>query len=326
MIFLLKYISLILPLLLSVALLTLLERKILSAIQRRKGPNLVGYVGLLQAFSDALKLLIKELIIPILVNKFLFFLAPLISFVLALLIWVIIPFEYGYVLVDINIGLLYIFAISSLSVYGIIIAGWASNSRYAFLGALRSTAQMISYEVSIGLILMSIIVSVGSLNLTEIVFFQKNCIWFIIPYFPLFLMFIITMLAETNRSPFDLPEAEAESVSGFNTEYSSAGFALFFIAEYTNIIFMSYLCIILFFGGWDSIIYNNKVLNVFIFTLKSIIIMLIFIFVRAAFPRFRYDQLMKLGWKIFLPIAFSYFISINFILYFFNGLCNYLII
>lgn len=323
MIFFFKYISLILPILLSVAFLTLLERKLLGSIQRRKGPNLIGYWGLLQPFADALKLLLKETILPSVSNKFLFFLAPNITFSLSLMTWLVIPFSYGFVLSDLNIGLLYIFAISSLSIYGIIIAGWASNSRYAFLGALRSSAQMISYEVSIGLILMSLILPVGSLNLTEIVLFQKNTFWFIFIFFPSFLLFIISMLAETNRPPFDLPEAEAELVSGYNVEYSSAGFALFFIGEYANIIFMSRLCVLLYCGGWCFFGLENYLFNyggLFIFSFKILIILSFFILVRAAFPRYRYDQLMRLGWKVFLPLSFAYFFILIVILFFGNGL------
>lgn len=323
MIFLLKYLSLILPILLSVAFLTLLERKILGAVQRRKGPNLIGYWGLLQPFADALKLLLKETIIPSVSNKFLFFLAPILTFSLSLITWLVIPFGYGFVLSDINVGLLYVFAVSSLSVYGIIIAGWSSNSRYAFLGALRSSAQMISYEVSIGLILMSLIVPVGDLNLTQLVLFQEKTTWFIFPYFPCFILFIISMLAETNRPPFDLPEAEAELVSGYNVEYSSAGFALFFIGEYANMIFMSSLCVVLFFGGWDFFFLQYIYYNFFgliIISVKILVMLIFFVIVRAAYPRYRYDQLMRLGWKVFLPLSFSYFIFTSIILYFFNGL------
>lgn len=323
MIFIIKYLSIIVPILLAVAFLTLLERKILGGIQRRKGPNLIGYWGLLQPFADALKLILKETIIPSVSNKFLFFFAPILTFSLSLMTWLVIPFGYGFVLSDLNIGLLYIFAISSLSVYGIIIAGWSSNSRYAFLGALRSSAQMISYEVSIGLILMTIIVPVGSLNLTEIVLFQQNSVRFIIPFFPCFLLFLISMLAETNRPPFDLPEAEAELVSGYNVEYSSAGFALFFIGEYANMIFMSSLCVLLFFGGWSFFNFQflfQNFFGLFIFSIKVLIILFFFILVRAAFPRYRYDQLMRLGWKVFLPLSFTYLLIISIFLYVSNGL------
>lgn len=323
MLFIVKYLSLIIPVLLSVAFLTLLERKLLGGIQRRKGPNAIGFWGLLQPFADALKLLLKETVIPSVSNKFLFFIAPVLTFALSLMTWLVIPFGYGFVLSDINIGLLYLFAISSLGVYGIIIAGWSSNSRYAFLGALRSSAQMISYEVSIGLILMSVIVSVGSLNMSDVVLFQEGAVWFVVPYFPCFILFMVSMLAETNRTPFDLPEAEAELVSGYNVEYSSAGFALFFIGEYANMIFMSSLCVILFLGGWcffslQFLFFN--VVGVFIFSFKILLILFFFILVRAAFPRYRYDQLMQLGWKTFLPLSFSYLLFNALFLYICNGL------
>lgn len=319
-----KYLSLIVPILLAVAFLTLLERKILGGIQRREGPNVVGFFGLLQPFADALKLLIKETVLPSVSNKFLFFAAPIISFSLSLITWLVLPFGYNQVMVDLNIGFLYIFAISSLSVYGLILAGWASNSRYAFLGALRSTAQMISYEISIGIILMTIIVPVGSLNLTDIVIFQGDVVWFIIPYFPSFLLFLISVVAETNRAPFDLPEAEAELVSGYNVEYSAAGFALFFIAEYANIIFMSSLVVIFFLGGWTfpflGELNNNFFIGAFIFIFKLFLVLFFFVWIRAAFPRYRYDQLMNLGWKWFLPLSLSFlFFNIS-VLYFFDGL------
>lgn len=319
--------------LLAVAFLTLLERKVLASIQRRKGPNVVGFFGFLQPFADALKLLIKETVLPFISNKFLFIIAPLITFVLSLMGWSVIPFfNYG-VLSDINFGILYLFAISSLGVYGIILAGWSSNSRYAFLGALRSSAQMISYEVSLGLILMTILLYVGSLNLRAIVLYQID-IWFIFPFLPLAILFFISILAETNRPPFDLPEAEAELVSGYNVEYSSVGFALFFIGEYSNVILMSSFFVILFLGGWlplpffNSIIYSsiyNNFFMSFFFSLKILLLLFIFIWVRASFPRYRYDQLMRLGWKVFLPLSLFYFIFEFSIGYFFN-LLPYIII
>lgn len=326
--FILKCLSFIVPMLLAVAFLTLMERKILAASQRRKGPNVVGFYGFLQPFADALKLLIKETIMPFIANKFLFVIAPLLTFILSLFGWGVIPFfNYG-VLSDLNIGILYLFAISSLGVYGIILAGWSSNSRYAFLGALRSSAQMISYEVSMGLILMVILLYVGSLNLRSIILYQTD-VWFIIPFFPFAVLFFVSILAETNRPPFDLPEAEAELVSGYNVEYSSVGFALFFIGEYSNVILMSSIFVVLFLGGWlpfpifsfyffSSFLYTNF-FCVFFFSVKILFLLFIFIWVRASFPRYRYDQLMRLGWKIFLPFSLFYFIF-EFSIGYLNGL------
>lgn len=292
-----KLILIIVPLLLSVAFLTLLERKVLGGMQRRKGPNVVGFLGLLQPLADGVKLILKETVLPNVSNKVVFILAPILSFFLSLVSWVVIPFDLGLVLSDLNAGIFYLFGISSLGVYGVIIAGWGSNSRYAFLGALRSAAQMVSYEVSFGLILISIFLVVGSLNISSIVMFQ-NYVWFIIPFFPLSLMFFVSILAETNRPPFDLPEAEAELVSGYNVEYSAAGFALFFIGEYANIILMSHLGALLYLGGWCE--------GLFFFLIKVLFVIFLFIWVRAAFPRYRYDQLMRLGWKVFLPLALGY--------------------
>lgn len=322
LIFIIKYIIFVIFIVLAVAFLTLFERKLLGAIQRRKGPNVVGLWGLLQPFADAFKLLLKETVLPSVANKFLFFIAPVIVFSLSLLSWLVIPFEYGSVLVDINVGILYVFAISSLNVYGLIIAGWSSNSRYAFLGALRSSAQMISYEVSMGVILLLPIMVVSSLNLTDIVLFQASSVWFLVPFFPCYLLFIISMLAETNRSPFDLPEAESELVSGYNVEYSAVGFALFFIGEYANIIFMSSFCVVLFCGGWSffGVEFFGVFFGLVIFVVKVILHIVFFILVRAAFPRYRYDQLMYLGWRIFLPLSFSFLYVIISILYIFNGL------
>lgn len=311
-----KFLLLILPLLISVAYLTLMERKVLGAMQRRKGPNVVGPFGLLQPLSDGLKLFLKETILPSHSNKILFVIAPLITFVLSLLSWSIIPFGTFGALADINLGLLFLFGISSLGVYGIIIAGWSSNSKYAFLGALRSAAQMVSYEVSIGLITIVVLLCVGSLNLLEIVQAQKS-IWFVIPLFPAFIMFFVSALAETNRPPFDLPEAEAELVSGYNVEYSAMTFALFFLGEYSNIILMSSLTVLLFFGGWNApfdFILFSWIPGVFWFSLKVFIFLFIFIWVRATLPRYRYDQLMRLGWKIFLPISLGYVLLISGIL------------
>jgi NADH-quinone oxidoreductase subunit H len=307
------------PLLLAVAYLTLVERKVIASIQRRKGPNVVGFLGLLQPLADGLKLFIKETVLPSHANKFLFILAPVLTFFLSLLGWLVIPFFHNMVLVDLNIGIIYIFCISSLGVYGIVLAGWSSNSKYAFLGALRSSAQMISYEVSIGLIIISVILCSDSLNLTDIVNCQKD-IWYIIPLFPSFVMFFISSLAETNRPPFDLPEAEAELVSGYNVEYSSMTFALFFIGEYANIILMSSLSVILFLGGWYSLFLDlgdYKIVGLFFFCLKLLFVLFLFIWVRAAFPRYRYDQLMRLGWKVFLPLSLSWVIFVSSIVKFF---------
>lgn len=315
----LSFLLLMIPLLLAVAYLTLVERKVIASIQRRKGPNVVGFLGLLQPLADGLKLFIKETVLPSHANKFLFILAPVLTFFLSLLGWLVIPFFHNMVLVDLNIGIIYIFCISSLGVYGIVLAGWSSNSKYAFLGALRSSAQMISYEVSIGLIIISVILCSDSLNLTDIVNCQKD-IWYIIPLFPSFVMFFISSLAETNRPPFDLPEAEAELVSGYNVEYSSMTFALFFIGEYANIILMSSLSVILFLGGWYSLFLDlgdYKIVGLFFFCLKLLFVLFLFIWVRAAFPRYRYDQLMRLGWKVFLPLSLGWVIFISSIVKFF---------
>ncbi len=302
---LLKIIAITLPLLISVAYLTYAERRVIGLIQLRKGPNVVGPFGLFQPFADALKLMSKETILPTGANKFLFLLAPMITFVLALIAWAVIPFDENNVLSDINVGILYLFAVSSLAVYGIIIAGWASNSRYAFLGALRSAAQMVSYEVSIGLIIISVLLCVGSLNLTDIVMAQKD-IWFAIPLLPMFIMFFISTLAETNRAPFDLPEGESELVAGYFVEYSSMSFALFFLGEYANMILMSAITVTLFLGGWlppFDIFPLNEIPNFLWFVIKVCFILFIFLWVRATTPRYRYDQLMRLGWKIFLPFS-----------------------
>lgn len=317
---LLKILIIVVPLLLSVAYFTLAERKIMGAIQRRRGPNVVGTYGLLQPLADGFKLLIKETIIPSSANKVLFFIAPMITFILSLMGWGVIPFNETAILSDINLGVLYLFAISSLSVYGIIMSGWSSNSKYAFLGALRSAAQMVSYEVSIGFIMISIVLCVGSFNLSEIVYAQKD-IWFIIPFFPIFLMFFVSALAETNRHPFDLPEAEAELVSGYNVEYSAMGFALFFLGEYANMLLMSALMSILFLGGWNAPIeLLNFIPGSFWLGLKISIFVIGFIWMRAALPRYRYDQLMHLGWKVFLPFSLGYLLFIIGILMSFNML------
>nr|YP_010338913.1 NADH dehydrogenase subunit 1 [Dixoniella grisea]UNJ18985.1 NADH dehydrogenase subunit 1 [Dixoniella grisea] len=300
-----KFILILIPLLISVAYITLVERKVMAALQSRRGPNVVGYWGLLQPLADGLKLFIKETLLPISSNSLIFIFAPILTFFLSLLVWCIIPVNEGFVFVDLSIGVLFIFAISSLGVYGIIISGWASNSKYAFLGCLRSAAQMISYEISIGLILLAVFLCSGTLNLTNVVLAQHK-IWYCIPLFPFFFMFFISCLAENNRAPFDLPEAEAELVAGYNIEYSAMGFALFFLGEYANMILMCSLTAICFLGGWLPF-FNITLLywipqNVW-FGLKVMLLLYIYVWVRAAFPRFRYNQLMRLGWKIFLPLV-----------------------
>jgi len=318
----LNLLAIIVPLLVAVAYLTLAERKVIASIQRRKGPNVVGVFGLLQPLADGLKLFLKETILPNNSNTIIFILAPIITFLLALIGWAVVPFNMNSVFADLNVGLLYIFAISSLGVYGIITAGWASNSKYALLGALRSAAQMVSYEVSIGLIIINVLLCVGSLNLTQVVLAQTY-IWYCIPLFPLFLMFFISTLAETNRAPFDLPEAEAELVAGYNVEYSAMGFALFFLGEYSNMILMSSLSTLLFLGGWlpfFSFLPFTLLPNYFWFGMKVSFLLFVFIWVRAAFPRYRYDQLMRLGWKIFLPLSLAWVIFTSGILISFNWL------
>jgi len=316
---LLKILAIIVPLLISVAYFTLAERKIMGSIQRRKGPNVIGYLGLLQPLADGLKLFVKETILPSNANLNIFLLAPMLTFILSLMGWAVIPFSSGTVIGDINVGILYLFAISSLSVYGIITSGWSSNSKYPFLGALRSTAQMVSYEVSIGFIIVTVVVCAGSFNLTEIVLAQKN-IWFMVPLLPMFIMFSISALAETNRHPFDLPEAEAELVSGYNVEYSAMGFALFFLGEYANMLLMSALTTILFLGGWlppfDIFLFTAVPSTVW-FSFKMCIGVTFFIVMRAALPRFRYDQLMALGWKVFLPLSLSWlFLTVSLLITF----------
>lgn len=302
----LGYILLIvLPLILSVAYLTYAERKVIGYMQLRRGPNSVGPFGLLQPIADAVKLMHKEIIIPSRANPFLFLMAPVITFTLSLISWSVIPFGEGVVLSNINVGILFLFAISSLGVYGIIIAGWSSNSKYPFLGAMRSAAQMVSYEISMGFIIVSVLMCVGSLNLTDIVMAQKG-MWYAIPLFPMMIIFFISTLAETNRAPFDLPEAEAELVSGYNVEYSSMPFALFFLGEYANMILMSAMTTILFLGGWlppfDFAPFTWLPGFVW-FALKIAMVLFCFLWVRATLPRYRYDQLMRLGWKVFLPFS-----------------------
>ena len=306
----LKALALIVPLLIAVAYLTYAERKVLAAVQLRKGPNVVGPFGLLQPIADALKMIFKETIIPTGANRVLFVLAPMITFGLAILAWAVIPVSDGWAIANINVGILYLFAISSLGVYGIIIAGWASNSKYAFMGALRSAAQMVSYEVSMGFVLVSVLLCVGSLNLNDIVLAQRN-IWFCIPLFPMFIVFFVSTLAETNRAPFDLPEGESEIVAGFFVEYSAMAFALFFLGEYANMILMSALTTILFLGGWLSPLPFAPFTwlpGPLWFILKILICLFVFLWVRATFPRYRYDQLMRLGWKVFLPLSLGWLV------------------
>jgi NADH-quinone oxidoreductase subunit H len=288
-----NFLAIALPILFSVAYLTLFERKVLAAAGRRLGPNVVGFMGLLQPLADGVKLLMKESIVPTSSNKSLYLLAPIVTFALSIVGYGVLPFTTQLAYADVNCGLLFTFAVSSLSVYGVVFSGWASNSKYAFLGSLRSAAQMISYEVSIGLTLLNLSLFARSLNLSEIVLWQVENIPFFFPLFPVFLLFFISALAETNRPPFDLPEAEGELVAGYNVEYSAAGFALFFIGEYANIILMSSLTAVFFFGGFSPF--------------KAVFFMFVFIWVRAAYPRFRYDQLMRLGWKVFLPISLAIF-------------------
>jgi len=302
-----KIVAIVIPIMLSVAYLTLAERKVIGAMHLRKGPNVVGPFGLLQPIADGVKLFLKETVIPSGANRGVFILAPCVTFILALVAWSVIPFDQGMVLADINVGILYLFAISSLGVYGILMAGWASNSRYAFLGAMRSAAQMVSYEVSMGFIIITVLLCVGSLNLSDIVMAQKT-VWFVIPLFPMAVIFFISTLAETNRHPFDLPEAEAELVAGYNVEYSAMTFALFFLGEYANMILMSGMTSVLFLGGWlppVDIAPFTWVPGPVWFALKIAFCLFIFIWVRATFPRYRYDQLMRLGWKVFLPLSLA---------------------
>jgi len=318
----LKILSIVIPLLISVAYFTIAERKLMGIIQRRKGPNVIGFLGLLQPLADGLKLFVKETILPSNSNISIFLIAPMLTFILSLIGWAVIPFSKQVVLSDINVGILYLFATSSLSVYGIIMAGWSSNSKYPFLGALRSAAQMISYEVSIGFIIINVCICAGSFNLSSIVFAQSN-VWYVIPLFPMFIIFCISMLAETNRHPFDLPEAEAELVSGYNVEYSAMTFALFFLGEYANMLLMSGFVSILFLGGWLPVL-NVFPLNLlpgsFWFSLKIAFGVIFFIVTRATLPRYRYDQLMYIGWKSFLPLSLGYLVFTVGILISFNWL------
>ncbi len=315
-----KILFLLIPVLVSVAMIVWLDRRVWAFVQKRQGPNVVGPFGLLQSLADALKYIFKEMIIPASSNKIIFILAPIITMTLALIAWAVIPFNEDQVLANINVGILYIFAVSSLGVYGIIMGGWASNSKYPFLGAIRSAAQMVSYEVSIGIIIINVLLCVGSLNLNDIVIAQKN-MWFIIPLFPMFVIFFISALAETNRPPFDLPEAEAELVAGYQTEYSGMMYAMFWLGEYANILLMCALGSILFLGGWLSPIdlYPfNLIPGVFWLIFKILFLFILFALVKAIVPRYRYDQLMRLGWKIFLPFSLTYVVFTASYLFYFN--------
>ncbi len=304
--------ALLVPVLIAVAYLTLAERKVLAAIQIRRGPNVVGPFGLYQPFADAIKMLMKETIIPAGSNRLLFLMAPMLTFSLAMLAWAVIPVTNDWAIADINVGLLYLFAISSLGVYGIMVAGWASNSKYAFLGALRSAAQMVSYEVSMGFVIISVVLCAGSLRLNDIVLAQQH-IWYFIPLFPMFIVFFVSILAETNRNPFDLPEGESEIVAGFFVEYSAMTFALFFLGEYANMILMSAMTTILFLGGWLSPIPFPPFTwlpGPIWFIIKICICLFVFIWVRGTMPRYRYDQLMRLGWKVFLPLSLGWLVIV----------------
>ena len=315
-----KIIFLLIPVLTAVALVVWLDRRIWAFVQKRRGPNVVGPFGLFQSLADALKYIFKEIIVPASSNKIIFILAPIVTMTLALIAWAVIPFSETFVLADINVGILYIFAVSSLGVYGIIMGGWASNSKYPFLGSIRSAAQMVSYEVSIGVIIINVLLCVGSLNLSDIVKAQEN-LWFIIPLFPMFIIFFISALAETNRPPFDLPEAEAELVAGYQTEYSGMMYAMFWLGEYANILLMCALGSILFLGGWLSPIELypfNLIPGALWLIFKILFLFILFALVKAIVPRYRYDQLMRLGWKIFLPLSLTYVVLTASYLFYFN--------
>jgi NADH-quinone oxidoreductase subunit H len=315
----LKILMLLVPVLVSVAMIVWLDRRVWAFVQKRRGPNVVGPFGLLQSLADALKYIFKEIIIPASSNKVIFILAPIITMTLALISWAVIPFSEDFVLADINVGILYLFAVSSLGVYGIIMGGWASNSKYPFLGAIRSAAQMVSYEVSIGIIIINVLLCVGSLNLSDIVKAQEN-VWYIIPLFPMFVIFFISALAETNRPPFDLPEAEAELVAGYQTEYSGMMYAMFWLGEYANILLMCALGSILFLGGWLSpinIFPFNVIPSPMWLILKILLLFILFALVKAIVPRYRYDQLMRLGWKVFLPLSLTWVVlTAGYLMYF----------
>jgi NADH-quinone oxidoreductase subunit H len=315
-----KILFLLVPVLVSVAMIVWLDRRIWAFVQKRQGPNVVGPFGLFQSLADALKYMFKEVIIPSSSNKLIFILAPIITMTLALISWTVIPFSATQVLADINVGILYLFAVSSLGVYGIIMGGWASNSKYPFLGAIRSAAQMVSYEVSIGVIIINVLLCVGSLNLNDIVVAQEN-LWFVIPLFPMFVIFFISALAETNRPPFDLPEAEAELVAGYQTEYSGMMYAMFWLGEYANILLMCAMGSILFLGGWLSpieIYPFNLIPGAIWLIFKILFLFVLFALVKAIVPRYRYDQLMRLGWKIFLPLSLTWVVLTASYLFYFN--------
>ena len=315
-----KILFLLVPVLVSVAMIVWLDRRVWAFVQKRQGPNVVGPFGLLQSLADALKYIFKEIIIPASSNKIIFILAPIVTMTLALIAWAVIPFSETHVLANINVGILYLFAVSSLGVYGIIMGGWASNSKYPFLGAIRSAAQMVSYEVSIGIIIINVLLCVGSLNLNDIVLAQKK-IWFIIPLFPMFVIFFISALAETNRPPFDLPEAEAELVAGYQTEYSGMMYAMFWLGEYANILLMCAMGSILFLGGWlppVEIFPFNLIPGALWLIFKILLLFILFALVKAIVPRYRYDQLMKLGWKIFLPFSLIWVVITASYLFYFN--------
>ena len=315
-----KILFLLIPVLVSVAMIVWLDRRVWAFVQKRQGPNVVGPFGLLQSLADALKYIFKEIIIPASSNKVIFILAPIVTMTLALIAWAVIPFSETQVLANINVGILYLFAVSSLGVYGIIMGGWASNSKYPFLGAIRSAAQMVSYEVSIGIIIINVLLCVGSLNLNDIVLAQQN-LWFVVPLFPMFVIFFISALAETNRPPFDLPEAEAELVAGYQTEYSGMMYAMFWLGEYANILLMCALGSILFLGGWLSPIdlYPFNIIPGAIWLIfKILLLFILFALVKAIVPRYRYDQLMRLGWKIFLPLSLTWVVLTASYLFYFN--------
>ena len=317
-----KIVFLIVPILVSVAMIVWLDRRVWGLVQKRKGPNVVGPFGLFQTLADALKYIFKEIIIPASANKTVFILAPIVTMTLALVAWAVIPMSEDLVLADINVGILYLFAVSSLGVYGIIMGGWASNSKYPFLGAIRSAAQMVSYEVSIGIIIINVLLCVGSLNLNDIVIAQKN-LWYVIPLFPMFVIFFISSLAETNRPPFDLPEAEAELVAGYQTEYSGMMYAMFWLGEYANILLMCAMGSILFLGGWLPImdVYPLNIIPAPLWMiLKILFLFLLFALIKAIVPRYRYDQLMRLGWKIFLPFSLIYLVLTASFLFYFDKL------